>query len=229
MSKKKTAHKGTKGGKGKNQALRDRKRDEFERERGGGIDKSWLVSGAIGLLFLAMLGLYIVQNSNKSAGTGVGSGSGGVGGGGVGSAEDRPLVAGKQDYSGGNLEQTKIKATVAAGKISVDLADVKKNKIVAFDYNQGGKQVPLIAFISPSGRLFAGTSMCEPCNSYSFHTETDGTLTCNACGTKWDLETMQGISGGCPNYPPQEMKSTVKGGKVYIDEGPVASWKPRTV
>ncbi len=208
--------------------LRDKKRKQFESERNRGVDKSWLIAGAIGVAFLVMIGLYMFGNSSK--GTGVGSGGGGVGGGGVGNASDRPVVAGKQDYTtGGNLEQTAIQSKVAAGKVSVSLADVKKYKIVSFDYNQNGKQVPLIAFITPSGRLFTASSMCEPCRSNRFHIESDGTLTCNACGTKWDLETIQGISGGCPNYPPQEMKNTVRGGNIYLDETQVGAWQPRTV
>lgn len=224
MAKKKS---GGKAGKGGSAALRDKKRKQFEKERGRKGDKSWLVAAIIGAAFLVMIGLYMFGNSSK--GTGVGSGAGGVGSGGVGSATDRPVVAGKHDYTtGGNLEQTPIEAKVSAGKVSVSLGDVKKYKIVAFDYNKNGKQVPLIAYITPSGRLFTASSMCEPCRSNKFHIEPDGTLTCNACGTKWDLESIQGISGGCPNYPPQEMKSSVAGDKILLDESVIVAWQPRT-
>ena len=68
--------------------------------------------------------------------------------------------------------------------------------------------------------------MCEPCRSTRFHIE-GKTLVCNACATKWNLETLKGISGGCLNYPPDVIPSTVDKGLIQIDEKTVTQWKPR--
>lgn len=133
-----------------------------------------------------------------------------------------------------NTEMTDIKSKIENGKIVVSLDDIKKNKLAGFTYPKNqvdtgiGKQpLPLLAYITPSGDLVVAVSMCEPCKSLKFHYETDGTMTCNACGTKWDIETLEGISGACTIYPPDERKYTIKDGKVYIDESEVENWKPR--
>lgn len=192
-------------------ALRARKRKEFEREgKQQGIPRTWLVAAAIGFALLAGVGFLLNQGGGPSP-------------------ADRVTVAGKQDYTQGNVEMTPVTPAVANGEVAVPLADVKKDKLVSFDYNKGGVSVPLLAMVTPSGRLFTASSMCEPCRSYKFHTEPDGTLTCNTCGTKWDLETLKGISGGCPNYPPQELKNVVRGGKIVLKESDVRAWRPRTV
>lgn len=199
-------------GKKSQAALRGAKRAAFEKEGAAKNPRTWFVAGAIALIALFVVGALVVGSS-----------------GGGRAAPERVTVAGKQDYTSGNVEMVPVKATVAGGDISVPLAELKKNKFLSFPYSESGVEVPLLAMITPSGRLFTASSMCEPCKSDKFHTEPDGTLTCNACGTKWDLETMEGISGGCPNYPPQELKSVVRDGKIILKEADVRAWKPRTV
>jgi hypothetical protein len=43
----------------------------------------------------------------------------------------------------------------------------------------------------------------------------------------WNLETLKGIKGGCLNYPPDVIPSTVQNGRIQIDEAIVLQWKPR--
>ena len=54
-----------------------------------------------------------------------------------------------------------------------------------------------------------------------------GQIVCNVCGTRWDLETLKGVSGGCQGYPPDVLKSTTDGGKISVDEATVLAWKAR--
>ncbi len=149
----------------------------------------------------------------------------------------REKVSEGVDYTIKNIEMTNIKARIEGGYVKIPLAAVKKNKIVAFWYAQKkikdakGRErpLPLMAMISPSGKLITAVAVCEPCRSERFHTEPDGTLTCNVCNTKWDLETFEGISGGCPNYPPAELPHEVKDGQIQIEERLLLDWKPRAV
>lgn len=204
------AKKKKKTSKKSNGNLRNRKRQEFEREGAKSPTRSWLVAGAIVFVLLAIGGFALARTGSQPA-------------------PDRTAVAGSQDYSGANVEMTDVQASVKAGEISVPLSVLKDKRLLYFKYTVGGKDVPLMAMITPSGKVFTGSSMCEPCKSDRFHTEPDKTLTCNACGTKWDLETLKGISGGCPNYPPQELKNQVRGGNVILNENDVRAWQPRTV
>jgi len=191
--------------------LRERKRAEFEKEGAASPARSWMIAAAIGFALVAIVGFAMVRSNTQSE-------------------PQRAAVAESQDYtSSGNVEMTDVKAKVAAGRVSVPLAALKTKKLLYFKYQKDGVDVPLMAMLQPSGRVFTGSAMCEPCRSDRFHTEPDGTLTCNACGTKWDIETLEGISGGCPNYPPQEMKNEVRGGQILLKEGDVRGWQPRTV
>jgi len=52
-------------------------------------------------------------------------------------------------------------------------------------------------------------------------------LVCNACNTEWGLETLKGIKGGCMNYPPEVIPSTIEKDRVLIEESVVLGWKPR--
>ncbi len=136
----------------------------------------------------------------------------------------QPKVAAKVDYAGQTIGMTDIEAKVENGKISIPLDVVKEKKMVRFEYP--GKGVPLLAYVAPSGRIVTAVSMCEPCRSTRFHIS-DKKIVCNACATEWNLETLKGIQGGCLNYPPDVIQSTIEKDRIQIDENAVANWKPR--
>ncbi|HSB04378.1 MAG TPA: Fe-S-containing protein, partial [Thermodesulfobacteriota bacterium] len=103
---------------------------------------------------------------------------------------------------------------------------VMEKKIVRLEYEGKDAVIPLVAYITQAGKVVTAVSMCEPCRSTRFHIK-EKTLVCNACATEWNLETLQGISGGCLNYPPDVLPSTIGNGKILIDEKIVQQWKPR--
>jgi uncharacterized membrane protein len=136
----------------------------------------------------------------------------------------QPKVSGKVDYAGQTIRMVDIEAKVENGKISIPLDIVKEKKMVRFEYQGNG--VPLLAYITQSGRVVTAVSMCEPCRSTRFHIQ-DRTLVCNACSTEWNLENLKGFRGGCLNYPPDIISSTIEKGLIQIDEKVIAEWKPR--
>lgn len=117
-------------------------------------------------------------------------------------------------------------AKVENGKISIPVHTVKEKKMVRFEYEGKGGKIPLVAYITPSGRVVTAISMCEPCRSTRFHIN-ENKMVCNACYTEWELETLKGIKGGCLNYPPDVIPSTVEGDHIRIDVRIVDQWKPR--
>ena len=112
------------------------------------------------------------------------------------------------------------------GKVSISVQEVTEKKMVAWDWKEGSKTVPLLAYTTPSGALKLASRMCEPCNSINFHVEGDH-LVCNSCGSRWELETSKGVSGGCLTYPPEVFPSSVVDGKLTVDEQAVAKWVKR--
>lgn len=128
-------------------------------------------------------------------------------------------------------------ATEANGEIVLDLTQLKANKTETFkvqgiNFNLANgtpfDYLPLLAYISPKGNIVVATSLCEPCSGTTFHVEGDQ-LVCNACGTRWTLDGLQGVSGGCTTYPPETVKYTVEGDKLIINKADLQNWKPRQV
>jgi len=138
----------------------------------------------------------------------------------------QPKVSGKVDYIGQTIRMTDILAKAEKGKISIPLDVVKEKKMVRFEYEVNGVKIPLLSYITPSGRVVTAVSMCEPCRSTRFHIQ-NKTLVCNACYTEWNLETLKGIKGGCLAYPPDVIPSTIEKDRIQIDEKIVTQWKPR--
>jgi uncharacterized membrane protein len=136
----------------------------------------------------------------------------------------QPKLNERVDYAGQSVRMADIHARVENGKISISLDELKEKKMVRFEYQGNG--VPLLAYITPSGRVVTAVSMCEPCRSTRFHIE-EKKIVCNACATEWNLETLKGIQGGCLNYPPDVIPSTIEKDRIQIDEKIVAQWRPR--
>lgn len=130
------------------------------------------------------------------------------------------------NYQGKTINQTPIQSVVANGTIRIPLQQVEENKFIITSYQQGSKSVALTSYIAPSGKVISAISICEPCRSQSFHIQGDQ-LVCNACGTRWDLETLRGLSGGCQDFPPDTLESTLADGQILIAESLVANWQPR--
>jgi hypothetical protein len=135
-------------------------------------------------------------------------------------------VTERVDYTGQTVAMTDIQVKVENGKILIPLDVVTEKKIVRFEYEGHGLRIPLLSYITMAGRVVTAISMCEPCRSTRFHIK-DKTLVCNACYTEWNLESLKGIKGGCMDYPPEIIPSTVEKGKILIDEKVVLDWKPR--
>lgn len=138
----------------------------------------------------------------------------------------QPKVTSKVDYSGQKIQMVDIQAKAEKGKISIPLSEVLEKRMVRFEYEGNGIKIPLLAYITQSGKVVTAVSMCEPCRSTRFHIQ-EKTLVCNACYTMWNLESLKGIKGGCLNYPPDVIPSTVENGQIKIDEEVVTQWKPR--
>lgn len=90
-------------------------------------------------------------------------------------------------------------------------------KILLNSYRDA-EYLPLVIIETPKGKTISGVRVCEPCSSFSFHIVDIKYLSCDACGTRWDIETLQGISGGCMNYPPPRLTTGLANG-IIIEAG----------
>jgi hypothetical protein len=137
-------------------------------------------------------------------------------------------VMDRVNYQNQSVSMTKVDVTVQKGAVEVPLDLVKNNKLVSFEYNRPDGRIPLLAYITPAGKLVTAVSVCEPCNSTRFRIE-GNQMVCNSCFTRWDLETLKGISGGCLKYPPDTLPHEIQGGKLTVKELDLKNWKPRAI
>lgn len=148
------------------------------------------------------------------------------------------VVEGGADYTDGPVAMTSLQtANVTGGNLQIPVSELQAKKIVGVLYHRdnpmpagyndiAGNALPVLAYVAPSGRLVVASSLCEPCHSYEFHIEGND-LVCNTCFTHWDLNTLEGKSGGCQSYPPKELTTVVQGDNVNVATDVLESWVPR--
>lgn len=139
-----------------------------------------------------------------------------------------PLQAGNSRQGASAQAVTRmadVEARVEKGKVSVSLETVRDKGLIRFVY-EGKQELPLLAYVAPSGKVVTAVSMCEPCQSTRFFIQGKN-IVCSTCYSQWDLETLKGVTGGCLKYPPDVLPNSIEGDRVLIDETAVAGWKPR--
>ncbi len=137
-----------------------------------------------------------------------------------------PVVTNAENYGPSAKQMSAIGATVENGSIVLSLDLLKEKKLIRFVYGDSSSGLPLLAYISGEGKVITAVSMCEPCNSTMFHIQGDKII-CNSCGTTWELNTLEAVSGSCGRFPPDALPNTVVGNKVHINEQLVARWQRR--
>jgi len=106
---------------------------------------------------------------------------------------------------------------------------VYEGETFPFTSYRGGEYAPLIVVFTPSGSIIAVLRICEltfnvPCPASGIHIEESifaREVVCDACGAKWDLETMKGKAspgtGSCSLTPTPRFPASINGDSVEID------------
>ncbi len=186
------------------------KREQFTNPKKS---KSSLVIGAFSV-FLVIVALVFMFGSNKK--------------------EDENYfgasIVAERSYVGEFISMTKVEPVIENGQIKIPLGVVDENNIISFEIENDEKLlVPLMAYITPTGRLFVGSSMCEPCRGRTFSLAGE-TLVCDTCRTTYNVEDHQFISGAkaCGEYPPVNMNPKVEDNMITIELDEVLNWRSRS-
>lgn len=135
----------------------------------------------------------------------------------------------ERSYIGTVIAGTKIEPVIENNQIKIPLSVVDQNNMVSFEIeNSEGFLVPMMVYVTPTGRIFAGSSMCEPCRGRTFSLGGE-TLICDTCRTTYNVETQEFISGAkiCGSYPPVSMNPTIQEDMVVIELEEVLNWRIR--
>ena len=137
-----------------------------------------------------------------------------------------PAIVSPASYSVTGEQMIDVPAKVENRKIILPLDLLRERKFIAFQYSTELNNIPLLAYITGEGKVVTAVSMCEPCNSTRFHMKGDK-LVCNSCGSTWELNDLEPVSGSCGKYPPDALPNTVAGNEIQIDEQLVVRWQRR--
>ncbi|MBM4444404.1 MAG: DUF2318 domain-containing protein [Chloroflexi bacterium] len=130
------------------------------------------------------------------------------------------LAAGCSRSSGGTgveIKPTWVTAQVDGEQVSVSRSEIDDAQMAHFRVEDQGKKMVFMAYrLGEEIQLRA--SICPPCRSESFSLAGD-VLVCNACGTRFQAATGDGISGACKNYPKAGAAYTVVGDRLAAGIG----------
>ena len=186
------------------------KKDQFINQRKS---KAPILIGIITILIVSVITLvFLDKNGNKEELTYYGD----------------PVVS-ERSYIGKVIKMTNIEPREDLKTIQIPLDIIDQNNISYFESkNKDGETVPMMAYITPTGRLFVGSSLCEPCRGKTFSLAGE-TIVCDTCKTTYKIENHEFISGAkvCGQYPPINMKPEIVDGNVVIQKEEVLKWKIR--
>jgi len=140
--------------------------------------------------------------------------------------DEQPQIIGNMEYPASRFDMSNVNYTIEGDNLVLSLDEVLDKKFVRYVYKSKNRDIPLLAYVSENGNLVTSISMCEPCNSTTFHIKGDE-LVCNSCGSTWELNSLKTISGSCGKYPPDPIPSKVEGNKILISLQNIERWQRR--
>jgi hypothetical protein len=119
-----------------------------------------------------------------------------------------------------------ITARMEGGFIVIPLQRILDQKLVRFYDPEGIQQFPMIAYVTPEGKIVTSMSRSENCQSEDFYLEGHN-IYCASCPSYWNMSSLEAY-GCCPRFYPDPIPSTLVGDEVRIDAQLVRRWQPRS-
>jgi uncharacterized membrane protein len=139
--------------------------------------------------------------------------------------KEQPVVAEPADYDSNTVEMKMVSFADRGNDLVFSLEEVKKYRLIRFDYPGAKTTRSIMAYIAPDGRLVTAISLSEHCGSNEF-TIKDNQIYCARCPSHWDMMTMEAYAC-CAQYYPDPILSRVIGNEVYISKDIVERWAGR--
>lgn len=118
-----------------------------------------------------------------------------------------------------------VDAKMERGFIAIPLQKVIDMKLVRFYDPEGIQAVPIIAYITPEGKLVTAMSKSEQCQSEDFYLEGHN-IHCASCPSYWNMSSLEAYAC-CQRYYPDPIPSSIVDNSVRIDPQLVRNWRPR--
>jgi len=138
--------------------------------------------------------------------------------------EAQPVVAMSTMYRDDRTPSTLIEASMEDGSIAIPLKVVQEKKLVRFFDPEKKQDIPMIAYVTPQGKLVTAMSKSEQCGSTDFYLSGND-IHC-ACGSYWNMASMEAYAC-CQKFYPDPFPSRIVGEEVRIDPAVIRNWKSR--
>ncbi len=123
------------------------------------------------------------------------------------------------------IPSQQIDAKIEQGFITIPLQKVIDLKLVRFFDPKGIQTLPMIAYITPEGKLVTAMSKSEICQSEDFYLEGQN-IHCASCPSYWNMSSLEAYAC-CQRFYPDPIPSSITGNDVRIDAQRVRNWRPR--
>ncbi len=129
-------------------------------------------------------------------------------------------------YTGAEkIKSYEITASLENEYIVIPVQQIIDHKIIRFSDPQGIQNIPIIAYLTPKGKIVTAMSLSEACRSTDFYLEGED-IHCANCPSYWNAESLEAYAC-CQKYYPDPITSDISGGNVRIKKEIVAKWQAR--
>lgn len=171
--------------------------------------KQWVVRGALMVVLVGGIAIYLNQLLRTFHPV----------------IEAQPTVALVTMYRDGQIRSTPVEASMKNGMIAVPLRLVQEHKLVRFFDPERIQETPLIAYVTPQGKLVTAMSRSEHCGSTDFFLSGNN-IHCASCPSYWNMASLEAYAC-CQRYYPDPIPSIVSGDMVLIDASKIRQWQSR--
>ena len=138
---------------------------------------------------------------------------------------DQPSVGFGTNPGQGKIMSYKALASIEGNDIVISVEEVTNHGIIRFNDPEGKQTTPVLAYISPRGKIVTAMSISEACRSTDFYLE-GKTIHCASCPSYWDMESLEAYAC-CQKYYPDPIPSRVERGVLKISKDVVQGWRTR--
>jgi len=140
--------------------------------------------------------------------------------------EKQPAVMQTVSSSSEKIPSKNVEARIEGPFLVVSLKDISRYRLIRFFDPQGNPNVPLIAYLTPGGKLVTAMSISENCRSTDFYLEGEN-IHCASCPSYWNMSSLEAYAC-CQKFYPDPIPSTVLGDEIRIEIQTVRNWKTRS-
>lgn len=124
------------------------------------------------------------------------------------------------------IMSNKITATVENENILVPLNVVLQYRIVRFYDPSGEQKIPILAYVTPRGKIVTAMSISESCRSEDFFLDGEN-IHCANCQSYWNMESLEAYAC-CQKYYPDPIPSKIVNNNIVISKSVINNWRIRT-